>query len=72
LSKIESIYDIFFQDKRFNKEEYVMRLERIRKEILRLFRNGKISDAHYTILDKKTTDYISLGLIDTDHEKSDS
>lgn len=53
----------------FNKEEYVMRLERIRKEILRLFRNGKISDAHYTILDKKTTDYISLGLIDRDHEK---
>jgi hypothetical protein len=46
-----------------------MRLEQIRKEILRLFRNGKISDAHYTILDQKTTDYISLGLIDTDHEK---
>ena len=65
LNKIESIYDTFFQDKSYNKEEYVMRLERIRKEILRLFRNGKISDAHYTILDKKTTDYISLGLIDT-------
>jgi hypothetical protein len=46
-----------------------MRLEQIRKEILHLFRNGKISDAHYTILDQKTTDYISLGLIDTDHEK---
>lgn len=69
LNKIESIYDTFFQDASFNKEEYVMRLERIRKEILRLFRNGKISDAHYTILDKKTTDYISLGLIDRDHEK---
>lgn len=69
LNKIESIYDTFFQDTSFNKEEYVMRLEQIRKEILRLFRNGKISDAHYTILDKKTTDYISLGLIDRDHEK---
>jgi YVTN family beta-propeller protein len=69
LNKIESIYDTFFQDTSFNREEYVMRLEQIRKEILRLFRNGKISDAHYTILDKKTTDYISLGLIDTDHEK---
>ena len=66
LNKIESIYDIFFQNDRYNKQEYIMRLEHIRKEILRLFRNGKISDAHYTILDKKTTDYISLGLIDTD------
>ena len=69
LSKIETIYDIFFQDTSFNREEYVTRLEQIKKEILRLFRNGKISDARYTILDKKTTDYISLGLIDTDHEK---
>lgn len=55
LNKIESICDTFFQDTSFNREEYVMRLEQIRKEILRLFRNGKISDAHYTILDKKTT-----------------
>ncbi len=69
LNKIESIYDIFFQDKSFNKQEYIMRLEQIRKEILRLFRNGKISDAHYTILDKKITDYISLGLMDSGHEK---
>ena len=29
----------------------------------------EISDAHYTILDKKTTDYISLGLIDRDYEE---
>ena len=36
-----------------------MHLEQIRKEILQLFRKGKISDAHYIILDKKTTDYIS-------------
>ena len=40
LNKIESIYDTFFQDTSFNREEYVMRLEQIRKEILRLFRNG--------------------------------
>jgi YVTN family beta-propeller protein len=39
LNKIESIYDTFFQDTGFNREEYVMRLEQIRKEILRLFRN---------------------------------
>jgi hypothetical protein len=49
-----------------------MRLEQIRKEILRLFRRGKISDAHYTILDKKTTDYVSLGLIDTDDNNNTS
>ncbi len=69
LNKIESIYDVFFQDESFNKQEYIVRLEQIRKEILRLFRNGKISDAHYTILDKKTTDYISLRLMDSEHEK---
>jgi YVTN family beta-propeller protein len=73
LSKIETIYDIFFQNDSYSKQEYVMRLEQIRKEILHLFRRGKISDAHYTILDKKTTDYISLGLIDTDdNNKSNS
>jgi YVTN family beta-propeller protein len=69
LNKIENIYDVFFQDENFNKQEYIVRLEQIRKEILRLFRRGKISDAHYTILDKKTTDYISLGLMDSEHEK---
>src|SRR5215467_1813156 len=69
LSKIESVYSAFFQNESYSKEEYIMRLEQIRKEILRLFRKGKISDAHYTILDKKTTDYISLGMIDTNHEK---
>jgi YVTN family beta-propeller protein len=69
LNKIESIYDTFFQDRNYNKQEYVTHLEQLRKEILRLFRRGKISDAHYTILDKKTTDYISLGLRDTDDNK---
>jgi len=69
LNKIENIYDAFFQKPSFNKEEYIMRLEQIRKEILRLFRKGKLSDAHYTILDKKTTDYISLGLMDSDKNK---
>ncbi|HEY7079455.1 MAG TPA: beta-propeller fold lactonase family protein [Nitrososphaeraceae archaeon] len=69
LSKIESIYSAFFQNDSYSKEEYVMHLEQIRKEILRLFRKGKISDTYYTILDKKTTDYISLGMIDSDHQK---
>jgi YVTN family beta-propeller protein len=69
LSRIESIYDTFFQDANYNRQEYIMHLEQIRKEILRLFRRGRISDAYYNILDKKTTDYISLGLRDTYENK---
>jgi hypothetical protein len=47
----------------YDKQEYIIRLEPIHKVMLRLFRKEKISDAHYIVLDKKTTDNISLGLI---------
>lgn len=40
--------------------------------MLGLFRRGKISDAYYNILDKKTTDYISLGLNNPDNKDNNS
>jgi hypothetical protein len=50
----------------------ILELEHIRREILGLFRRGKISDAYYNILDKKTTDYISLGLNNPDNKDNNS
>ena len=52
--------------------KYILELEHIRREILGLFRRGKISDAYYNILDKKTTDYISLGLNNPDNKDNNS
>jgi YVTN family beta-propeller protein len=72
LSRTESIYDRFFQNRNYSKQEYITELEHIRREILGLFRRGKISDAYYNILDKKTTDYISLGLNNPDNKDNNS
>ena len=57
LTRIETTYDRLFES---NKQDYVLQLQQISKEILHLFKRGKISDSYYNILDRKATDYISL------------
>jgi hypothetical protein len=39
-------------------QEYLLRLDNIRKEVTRLYIKGRISDAHYIVLDKAISDYI--------------
>jgi YVTN family beta-propeller protein len=57
LTRIETTHDRLFEG---NKQDYVLQLQQISKEILDLFKRGKISDSYYNILDRKATDYISL------------
>ncbi|HET7344266.1 MAG TPA: YncE family protein, partial [Nitrososphaeraceae archaeon] len=57
LTRIETTHDRLFEG---NKQDYVMQLQQISKEILDLFKKGKISDSYYNILDRKAMDYISL------------
>jgi List-Bact-rpt repeat protein len=57
LTRIETTHDRLFES---NKQDYVLQLQQISKEILHLFKRGKISDSYYNILDRKATDYISL------------
>jgi YVTN family beta-propeller protein len=57
LTRIETTHDRLFEG---NKQDYVLQLQQISKEILDLFKRGKISDSYYNILDRKAMDYISL------------
>ena len=55
LTRIESTYDTL-HDK--DKQQCILQLQRIRTELLSLFKKGALSDSHYNILDKKASDYI--------------
>ncbi len=55
LTRIESTYDTL-HDK--DKQRCILQLQRIRTELLSLFKKGALSDSHYNILDKKASDYI--------------
>jgi YVTN family beta-propeller protein len=55
LTRIESTYDTL-HDK--DKQQCILQLQRIRTELLYLFKKGALSDSHYNILDKKVSDYI--------------
>ena len=55
LTRIESTYDTL-HDK--EKQRCILQLQRIRTELLSLFKKGALSDSHYNILDKKASDYI--------------
>jgi YVTN family beta-propeller protein len=58
LTRIEATYDKLYQT---NRQEYLAQLQQISKELLDLFRRGKLSDSYYNILDRKASEYISLG-----------
>jgi YVTN family beta-propeller protein len=55
MTRIETTYDTLHE---IDKEQCIMQLRSIRKELLYLFKKGSLSDSHYNILDKKATDYI--------------
>lgn len=57
LTRIESTYDTL-HDK--DKQQCILQLQRIRTELLYLFKKGALSDSHYNILDKKVSDYIEI------------
>jgi YVTN family beta-propeller protein len=55
LTRIETTYDTLHK---IDKEQCILQLQNIRKELLYLYKKGSLSDSHYNILDKKATDFI--------------
>jgi hypothetical protein len=53
--RIQSTYDTLHE---VEKQQCILQLQRIRTELLHLFKKGALSDSHYNILDKKASDYI--------------
>jgi YVTN family beta-propeller protein len=63
LIAINSVYDKFLykdgEDNNNRRQEYMHSLNGVRKEITQLYIKGKISDAHYNVLDKIVSDYMT-------------
>ena len=63
LIAINSVYDKFLykdgEDNNNRRQEYMHSLNGVRKEIMQLYIKGKISDAHYNVLDKIVSDYMT-------------
>lgn len=57
LTRIESTYDTLHEK---DKQKCILQLQSIRRELVYLYKRGSLSDSHYNILDKKTTDYIEI------------
>jgi hypothetical protein len=52
------LYENHGEDANTKRQEYLFRLDGIRKEITQLYIKGRISDAHYNVLDKIISDYV--------------
>ena len=65
VTTINSVYDTFLYENHGNDDnklqEYLLRLNGVRKEITQLYIKGRISDAHYNVLDKIISDYMTKG-----------
>jgi YVTN family beta-propeller protein len=57
LTRIESTYDTLHEK---DKQQCILQLQSIRRELVYLYKKGSLSDSHYNILDKKTADYIEI------------
>jgi YVTN family beta-propeller protein len=57
LTRIQSTYDTLHEK---DKEQCILQLHLIRTELIYLFKKASLSDSHYNILDKKTSDYIEI------------
>ena len=55
LTRIETTYDTLHK---IDKEQCILQLQNIRKELLYLYKRGSLSDSHYNILDKKAADFV--------------
>jgi YVTN family beta-propeller protein len=58
LMTISNTYDSFYKNGDGKHQEYLLRLDNVRKEVIRLYIKGRISDAHYNVLDKAICEYI--------------
>jgi YVTN family beta-propeller protein len=52
------LYGNHGEDANTKRQEYLLRLDGVRKEITQLYIKGRISDAHYNVLDKIISDYV--------------
>jgi YVTN family beta-propeller protein len=59
LNKSMNRIDYTYDSLKDNKVEGIKQLDDIQKEIINLFKKGKITDSHYNILDKRITDLIN-------------
>jgi YVTN family beta-propeller protein len=60
VTAINSVYDAFLYKNGDNKrQEYLLHLDDVRKEITQLYIKGRISDAHYNVLDKIISEYMA-------------
>ena len=57
LTRIQSTYDTLHEK---DKQQCILQLQRIKTELIYLYKKGSLSDSHYNILDKKTSDYIEI------------
>lgn len=55
MTRIQTTYDTLHE---VEKEQCIMQLRSIKRELLYLFKKGSLSDSHYNILDKNASDYI--------------
>ena len=58
LMTISNTYDSFYKNGDGKHQEYLLRLDKVRKEVIQLYIKGRISDAHYNVLDKAICEYI--------------
>jgi YVTN family beta-propeller protein len=58
LMRISNTYDSFYKNGDGKHQEYLLRLDNVRKEVTQLYIKGRISDAHYNVLDKVICEYI--------------
>jgi YVTN family beta-propeller protein len=54
LTRIQSTYDTLNEK---DKQQCILQLLSIRRELIYLYKKGSLSDSHYNILDNKTSDY---------------
>jgi hypothetical protein len=54
LTRVETTYETLHNE---DKEQCILQLQNIRKELLYLSKKGSLSDSHYN-MDKKASDYI--------------
>jgi len=57
---INNAYDTLYKNGEGDdrQQEYLHRLDNVRKEATQLYIKGRISDAHYNVLDKIISDYV--------------
>ena len=58
LITISNTYDTLYKNGDSKHQEYLLRLDNVRKEVTQLYIKGRISDAHYNVLDKVISEYI--------------